>query len=163
MKVESRRERIRLLTKRDGAGCYYCKVELMEDQITFDHYIPQSAGGTWDLENLRISCQKCNNRKSNLIPDGKRHPVPPPRPPKKTRAEKVKIRQARVPCDRCLNGRRLDQGVICPSCGREPFPPHRSHLTRSNMGSCSHTPPNWCGLCVLFPDEVRIRYPSLTA
>jgi hypothetical protein len=49
MKVESRRERIRLLTKRDGAGCYYCKVELMEDQITFDHYIPQAAGGTWDI------------------------------------------------------------------------------------------------------------------
>lgn len=30
------------------------------------HIIPLSKGGTYDLDNLALSCQGCNNRKYNL-------------------------------------------------------------------------------------------------
>lgn len=153
MRADARRRLVELCVERDGPGCFYCKVDLMDDEVTLDHYIPLAAGGTWDVENLRIACQPCNNRKSCLVPDGKRHPVPAPRPKKKSRAEKAIVKQMKVACSACMNGRRLDQQMICGQCGRLPLPPHRNHLFRSDMGKCDHAR-TWCGMCSIF-DELR--------
>lgn len=66
-----RRLRLRFLWKRDGEGCFYCRCPLTEDDATFDHFIPKSAGGTDALENLRVSCGPCNHGKGNSIPVGR--------------------------------------------------------------------------------------------
>lgn len=55
----------KLLKEKYGPRCFYCNLKLGE---TFDieHYIHQSHGGTNDFNNLRPSCSRCNNLKSNL-------------------------------------------------------------------------------------------------
>ncbi|MFI9366628.1 HNH endonuclease [Kitasatospora sp. NPDC053057] len=35
--------------------------------ITVDHVLPVSAGGTGDLDNLRLCCSWCNRSKSNIL------------------------------------------------------------------------------------------------
>ena len=57
------RERIYItLVERDGAFCRMCG---SESDLTIDHDIPVTAGGTNELENLSILCRSCNSRKSN--------------------------------------------------------------------------------------------------
>lgn len=154
MKMETRIEIIRQLVERDGPGCFYCSSELMEPEVTFDHFVPRSKGGENTVENFRISCQPCNNRKGDRHPDEAKVLVPAARPSrKKRRAEKVKIRQLRIECTACGNGRRLDSKMICGLCGRLPLPPHKNHLYRKDFGKCNHAS-TWCGMCCLY-EELR--------
>jgi HNH endonuclease len=37
------------------------------DRFTIDHIVPQSLGGSDDLENLALACRRCNERRSNFI------------------------------------------------------------------------------------------------
>lgn len=46
-------------------NCYYCERKLTEDEKTVDHKLPVSRGGTNDMQNLVICCQKCNSKKSD--------------------------------------------------------------------------------------------------
>lgn len=155
MRMETRRQIIEALVQRDGPGCFYCRAELLDDEITFDHFVPRSKGGENTVENFRISCQPCNNRKGDRHPAEAKVLVPQPRPSRKhRRAEKVKVRKLRITCDACLNGRRLDQRMICGACGRLPLPPHRNHMYRKDMGKCDHAN-TWCGMCSIF-DELRV-------
>ena len=69
----------RLLTRRQRNRCYICH-ELMGDPRklppwadrfpTLDHVIPQSRGGTDEIDNLRMSCRRCNLAKGDRLPDG---------------------------------------------------------------------------------------------
>jgi len=34
---------------------------------TIDHIVPKSRGGTSNIENLRLICRKCNNKRGNQI------------------------------------------------------------------------------------------------
>jgi len=43
--------------------CQYCGAS---DANEVDHIVPQSKGGSHDLENLTLSCGPCNNRKSAI-------------------------------------------------------------------------------------------------
>lgn len=45
--------------------CFYCSKELTEDEKTVDHKLPVSKGGTNEMNNLVISCQKCNSQKGD--------------------------------------------------------------------------------------------------
>lgn len=53
--------------------CEYCKSQVqdklsgLDNSLTIDHVIPKSKGGTNDESNLKISCHKCNNLKSDKI------------------------------------------------------------------------------------------------
>lgn len=159
MRSEDRRKLVKSIAKRDAKGalmCFYCEDDLEFEDVTLDHYIPLAAGGTWDKANLRNACQPCNNRKSNLVPDGKRHPVPAPRPKRKTRMEKTVSKASRVPCEKCWNGRVIPTGSTCADCGREGFPEEKSHLNRARLGSCSHVKPNWCMICLVYPELVEM-------
>ena len=59
------------LAERDGAHCWMCAVPLLlrrEDQhdphyATLDHIVPRAHGGPATLENLRLACRACNNRR----------------------------------------------------------------------------------------------------
>ena len=64
--------------EKNGKICPICKKKgkfvtgkgiVIDGYIPFqiDHIIPLSKGGTYDLENLRVVCQKCNATKANKI------------------------------------------------------------------------------------------------
>ena len=49
--------------------CWYCGCELAESwehgiAATIDHFVPRVRGGGDDAENLKLSCERCNRRKS---------------------------------------------------------------------------------------------------
>ena len=58
-----RREIYQKLVDLYGEKCYICGRSDIPSHI--DHLIPQSAGGTSDLTNLRLICPADNARKSN--------------------------------------------------------------------------------------------------
>lgn len=45
--------------------CEYCQSQLRysADSFSVEHIIPRSLGGTDDLQNLALACQRCNNAK----------------------------------------------------------------------------------------------------
>lgn len=50
----------RALMARDGYRCVYCKTT---EDLTIDHVIPRSKGGTHTWENVVVSCRKDNSKK----------------------------------------------------------------------------------------------------
>jgi 5-methylcytosine-specific restriction endonuclease McrA len=48
---------------RDGMVCGLCGKEVAEDQVSIDHVLPISLGGTDDLDNLQVAHRGCNSRK----------------------------------------------------------------------------------------------------
>jgi 5-methylcytosine-specific restriction endonuclease McrA len=53
---------------RDRNTCQYCAEVLASSELTLDHVIPRSRGGTSTWENLVACCHSCNRRKSNQLP-----------------------------------------------------------------------------------------------
>lgn len=53
--------------ERDNRVCFFCNKKLKFRQISIDHYLPLSKGGTDDVFNLVLSCKKCNLEKKDLI------------------------------------------------------------------------------------------------
>ena len=50
---------------RDNNVCQYTGKVLMGDEVTIDHVIPQSRGGTDSWENLALTCKEVNSKKGN--------------------------------------------------------------------------------------------------
>jgi len=65
--------------KRDGFRCGYCG---SRHNLTVDHIVPRSQGGTDSWENLITACEPCNRRKGNRTPEqaGMSLLFPPRRP-----------------------------------------------------------------------------------
>lgn len=70
-----KRQRMAELIARDGTRCHWCDVEtipvprghqgrLHPRHRTIDHLLDRTRGGTNDLTNLVIACDKCNGRRS---------------------------------------------------------------------------------------------------
>ena len=61
------------LLARDGPWCKYCGVlfEFASKKrlMTIDHRVPLCNGGTNDIENLVLACNRCNNMKSDYPED----------------------------------------------------------------------------------------------
>ncbi len=55
----------RSILLRDRYRCQYCGQRFSSSDLTFDHVIPQSAGGTTVWENILSCCVECNKRKRN--------------------------------------------------------------------------------------------------
>ena len=53
---------------RDGFACQYCHRRYAAGDLTLDHALPRSRGGTSVWENLVACCLPCNNRKGNRTP-----------------------------------------------------------------------------------------------
>jgi 5-methylcytosine-specific restriction endonuclease McrA len=60
-RYRGQRERV---FSRDGRMCQICGTD--EGEMHIDHIIPRKAGGTHDLDNLRVLCKRCNLRKGAL-------------------------------------------------------------------------------------------------
>lgn len=72
------------------------------NQATLEHVTPQSKGGTHDMENLKLSCPKCNSARGNGDPV----PAIDARPP-----SRCFIQDACVVC-----GKRAENSLYCPRC-----------------------------------------------
>jgi len=53
---------------RDRNTCQYCATVLPSGELTLDHVIPRSRGGSSTWENLVACCHTCNRRKGNQFP-----------------------------------------------------------------------------------------------
>jgi 5-methylcytosine-specific restriction endonuclease McrA len=53
---------------RDRNTCQYCATVLSSSELTLDHVIPRSRGGSSTWENLVACCHTCNRRKGNQFP-----------------------------------------------------------------------------------------------
>lgn len=63
-------KKVEALVKIHGAHCHWCGCALSlkssgPRSATVEHLIPRSKKGTNDLENLRISCKSCNNKRGD--------------------------------------------------------------------------------------------------
>jgi 5-methylcytosine-specific restriction endonuclease McrA len=54
---------------RDGFACQYCGEQFPSDELTFDHLIPRSAGGTTTWDNILTACIDCSGRKRAAMPN----------------------------------------------------------------------------------------------
>ena len=50
--------------ERDKWICQYCGEKVTSENVTLDHFIPQSKGGQHNKENLKTCCLICNGIKS---------------------------------------------------------------------------------------------------
>lgn len=66
--VRRRINRLCRLFERDGDKCWLCGDPLTMETATEDHYIPKSKGGTRKLDNLRLACFPCNNKRGDADP-----------------------------------------------------------------------------------------------
>ncbi|NET45223.1 HNH endonuclease [Okeania sp. SIO2B3] len=51
--------------ERDRYHCKSCGQTTRETQLTIDHIIPLSSGGSNDISNLQTLCNKCNQKKKH--------------------------------------------------------------------------------------------------
>jgi len=52
---------------RDGFSCQYCGSGFQSEDLTFDHVLPRSKGGSTTWENVVAACAPCNLRKGNKL------------------------------------------------------------------------------------------------
>jgi 5-methylcytosine-specific restriction endonuclease McrA len=70
----------RAVFARDSWTCQYCG---SHSNLTVDHVIPRSKGGTSSWENIVASCAPCNRRKGDRLPrQAGMHPRHAPRTPR---------------------------------------------------------------------------------
>lgn len=55
------------IIKRDRQACYMCHRQLTLREVTLDHVIPLSRGGSHIASNLRVACDHCNFAKHNRL------------------------------------------------------------------------------------------------
>ena len=72
----------RAVFARDGWACQYCGAS---SNLTVDHVIPRSKGGSSNWENIVASCAPCNRRKGDRLP--RQANMHPRRTPSTPRAE----------------------------------------------------------------------------
>jgi 5-methylcytosine-specific restriction endonuclease McrA len=54
---------------RDEYKCQYCGTKCRTDELTYDHVLPRSKGGTTVWENIVSCCYDCNSKKGGRTPE----------------------------------------------------------------------------------------------
>lgn len=67
--------------KRDRYTCQYCGCQPGPEELTIDHVMPRSRGGTSTWENCLLACVACNKKKADKTPEEAK--MPPRKAPKK--------------------------------------------------------------------------------
>jgi hypothetical protein len=65
----------RTLFRRDDYRCLYCGNQFSRSELTRDHVIPTSRGGTDKWENVVAACKRCNWLKDCLTPEEANMPL----------------------------------------------------------------------------------------
>jgi len=60
----NREEKRKEIFERDKWTCFYCGERVTPENVTLDHYMPQSKGGKHTKDNLKTTCIMCNSIKS---------------------------------------------------------------------------------------------------
>jgi 5-methylcytosine-specific restriction endonuclease McrA len=55
--------------KRDRFTCQYCGSQPGSEELTIDHVVPRSKGGSTTWENCVLACIECNSRKADRTPE----------------------------------------------------------------------------------------------
>lgn len=66
---KARRKRallLKRLERRDGPNCWWCSDPIPVGEVTIDHEVPLSAGGSDSFENKRLSCEACNQARGGV-------------------------------------------------------------------------------------------------
>ena len=92
----------RNIFKRDHFTCQYCAVQPGPEELTIDHVLPRSQGGTPTWENCVLSCVDCNKKKADRTPEQagvrlRKKPVRPVWKPPGTDAQRWSALQDRAP------------------------------------------------------------------
>jgi len=67
---------------RDGYVCQYCGKKFKRDDLTIDHVVPKSHGGSNNWDNIVSSCEPCNAKKADRTPgQANMHLMHPPSEP----------------------------------------------------------------------------------
>lgn len=67
---DSRRWIVRQLIKAHGCVCGICGEEISRlKDVTLDHIVPRSKGGSDEITNLQLAHDECNQDKSNMLPE----------------------------------------------------------------------------------------------
>jgi 5-methylcytosine-specific restriction endonuclease McrA len=68
---------------RDGNRCQYCGHRFSSSELSLDHVIPLSRGGSSTWENVVCACLACNVKKGNRTPhESSMRLIAPPRKPR---------------------------------------------------------------------------------
>jgi 5-methylcytosine-specific restriction endonuclease McrA len=54
--------------RRDKYTCQYCGKQATGEELTIDHVLPRSRGGTTEWTNCVVACIGCNRKKANKLP-----------------------------------------------------------------------------------------------
>lgn len=65
----------RNIYKRDHFTCQYCGSRPGTEELTIDHVLPRSRGGTSTWENCVLACLDCNARKADRLPEEASMPI----------------------------------------------------------------------------------------
>jgi 5-methylcytosine-specific restriction endonuclease McrA len=65
----------RNIFKRDRFTCQFCGRQPGSEELTIDHVLPRSQGGTSTWENCVLACIDCNARKADRTPEQARMPL----------------------------------------------------------------------------------------
>lgn len=65
----------RNIYKRDLYTCQYCGSQPGSEELTIDHVLPRSRGGTSTWDNCVLACLECNLRKANRTPAEAKMPL----------------------------------------------------------------------------------------
>lgn len=71
-KISNRALILARVIDRDGNQCRECG---SADNLTLDHIMPASKGGTSEISNLQLLCADCNNKKADLLPTDYEYPT----------------------------------------------------------------------------------------
>ncbi|PSB20575.1 HNH endonuclease [Phormidesmis priestleyi ULC007] len=67
MNSKQRKSKRTQLTHKFGSHCFWSGRCLLTEELTLDHLIPKSRGGSNSLENLRLACFSCNNSRGDSL------------------------------------------------------------------------------------------------
>lgn len=146
MRELSRKEKISIILNRDGAYCAICDKSFHPNsEITIDHWIPKAAGGTDEMDNLKLAHRVCNVWKGDRVPNEDGTLPPRPKRVENNRLNKKALRDSI--CEKCNNGRLLKQYEICNACNSKPEPSYAPHWAKKPSNICSHNGVEWCWAC----------------
>ncbi len=153
----TRNERIDILISRDGDLCFYpdCRKSFKtQEEMTFDHWTPQSKGGTWEINNLRLMHKRCNALKGDRVPDANGILPATKREPNATERRNARKGLRTEVCSLCDSGRKLGEDDVCLSCGSGPMPRTFPHWKKMRAQDCDHDL-FWCWACCIGIAERR--------